>query len=377
MERMPIETALKRIHSEMLLSHASILRICWHISCQAILAVGIGTCLTYGSESTVSLSDAPFFKQIAARVAQAKQAEALAIRGKDGWLFFRPELRHLSVGKFWGDEASAVSRASKLKYADPLPAIVDFHGQLRSAGIQFLFVPVPAKAAIYPEKISDDDRPSRVDVVHQKFFRELRSHGVDVIDLTPVFRKERNDTAGPLFCRGDTHWSSRGSYLASQLIYEHIQKQPWLKDVTPRKRYTSQTRDVKITGDLARMVDSANPASETLPLICVTTQASSGSQFVETWRESPVLLMGDSHTLVFHDPTLHASGAGLADHLALELGFPVDLIGVRGSGASATRVTLLRRRDNLAGKKLVIWCLSVREFTESYSGWRKVPVVRE
>jgi alginate O-acetyltransferase complex protein AlgJ len=51
---------------------------------------------------------------------------------------------------------------------------------------------------------------------------------------------------------------------------------------------------------------------------------------------------------------------------------------VRGSGATPARTTLMRRvRSNpnyLKGKKLVIWCFSAREFTES-SGWQKVPVV--
>jgi len=27
-------------------------------------------------------------------------------------------------------------------------------------------------------------------------------------------------------------------------------------------------------------------------------------------------------------------------------------------------------------KKLVIWCLSAREFTENVDGWRSVPIVR-
>ena len=94
------------------------------------------------------------------------------------------------------------------------------------------------------------------------------------------------------------------------------------------------------------------------------------------WRESPILLLGDSHTLVFHaGEDMHGAGAGLADQLALELGFPVDVIGVRGSGATPARINLMRRQDNLAGKKLVIWCFSAREFTEASGGWRLVPVI--
>ena len=58
------------------------------------------------------------------------------------------------------------------------------------------------------------------------------------------------------------------------------------------------------------------------------------------------------------------------------LGVPIDLVGVRGSGATPARMSLLRRRDNMAGKKLVIWCFTAREFTEAPGGWRKLPVIR-
>jgi alginate O-acetyltransferase complex protein AlgJ len=100
---------------------------------------------------------------------------------------------------------------------------------------------------------------------------------------------------------------------------------------------------------------------------------------VQLDRNSPILLMGDSHTLVFHEGgDMHARGAGLPDQLAREFGTPIDLIGVRGSGATPARTTLMRRvRANpnyLKNKKLIIWCFSAREFTES-SGWQKVPIV--
>ena len=94
-------------------------------------------------------------------------------------------------------------------------------------------------------------------------------------------------------------------------------------------------------------------------------------------RESPLLLLGDSHTLVFHaGGDMHARGAGLPDQLALELGFPVDLVGVRGSGATPARINLARRKDGLAGKKLVVWTFGARELSEAAQGWAKVPVVR-
>ncbi len=119
---------------------------------------------------------------------------------------------------------------------------------------------------------------------------------------------------------------------------------------------------------------------ETLSLRFVGVKKNGVLQPLEPDRASPVLLLGDSHSLIFHaGGDMPARGAGLPDQLALELGFPVDLVAVRGSGATPARATLLRlaRADPeyLAGKKLVVWCFGAREFTES-TGWAKVPVVR-
>lgn len=318
---------------------------------------------------------ASFRKELAAKVALAEKKNHSAIIGSNGWMFFVPELRALSVGTFWGTNAVKVSRSSKPEYADPLPAIVDFNDQLRNAGIELLVVPVPAKAAVYPERIvaSQRGRPELLDESDREFYQLLKDRGVAVLDLLPVFLERRDDEGGPLYCKTDTHWSGHGVAVAAEQIAKRVDDRPWLRKAS-RESYESQTQNVEITGDLARMLDEKSPVKEKLPLTFVGTGG--GLTPIETDRDSPVLLMGDSHTLVFHDPTLHARGAGLPDHLALRLGFPVDLIGVRGSGATTTRIELLRRRDNLKGKKLVIWCFSFREFTESFTGWRKVPVIR-
>lgn len=353
----------------------------WIVSGFATLA------LTFGLLSSVASSaDAPkpanaVLADLSAQVQRAENAEKSAIEGSDGWLFFVPELRSLTVGPFWGKRTAEVSRSSKPEHADPLAAIVDFQDQLKKAGVELLIVPVPAKAVVYPEKASTlvkvpaADGPTRIDRNYQEFYQMLRERGLSVLDLTPQFLAQRHETGSPLYCKTDTHWSGRAIDLAARAIAEHVRDRAWLKDI-PKIPHESENRDVEITGDLARMLDETSPKGETLPLTFVGGRSGGALVAVEPDRQSPVLLMGDSHTLVFHDPDLFARGAGLPDHLALRLGFPVDLIGIRGSGATTTRIELLRRRDNLKGKKLVVWCFSCREFTESVSGWRKVPVIR-
>jgi alginate O-acetyltransferase complex protein AlgJ len=322
-----------------------------------------------------------FLGHISKRAEAAEKASQSALPGDNGMLFFVPELRALSVGRFWGEDASRVSRASKPENADPLPAILDFHDQLHQAGIELLLVPVPAKAAVYPRAISPafptagGGAPARVDVHQQEFYRLLEQKGVPVLDLLPRFVEHRDDREGEVFCRTDTHWSGRGVVLAAEAIAVRVKDRAWLKQL-PKVELATETRTMEIAGDLARIIDEDHPAIERLTVTRVGTKSGNDLAPLPSARDSPVLLMGDSHTLIFHDPSLFASGAGLPDHLARQLGFAVDLIGVRGSGATSTRIELLRRKDNLNGKKLVIWCFSFREFTESTTGWRKVPVIR-
>ena len=76
---------------------------------------------------------AAFRADCAARFESADKAGSMSVPGKNGWLFLAKELRHISVGKFWGENAVRVTRADKPEWADPLPAILDFKAQLDKA----------------------------------------------------------------------------------------------------------------------------------------------------------------------------------------------------------------------------------------------------
>lgn len=313
---------------------------------------------------------APFFAELAASAPQHQVVE-----GKDGWLYFAPELRHLGVGRFWGDAAAAVSRAEQPASADPLAAIVDFHQQLASAGIQLFFVPVPPKAVIYTEPLparapGTASVLERADAADAAFLKALEAAGVTVIDLVPPFLLAR-DRGAPLYCRQDTHWSPRAIAVAADRIAQLIGGPDW-RAALPVGTYETKAEDLEIDGDLRQRLPDPKPAKEVLQAIYVEDEAGRAPQ---PDRDSPLLLLGDSHALVFHaGGDMHAEGAGLPEHLTRALGFPVDLVAVRGSGATPARVDLLRRGDGLAGKRAVVWVISVREYTEG-QGWAKVPVI--
>ncbi len=297
------------------------------------------------------------------------------VRGQDGWLFLASELRHLSVGQFWGEYAAEVSRATRPAWADPLPAILDVKRQLDERGVRLLLVPVPPKAVVYAAALPGAPDTTSAGSTLKQFYALLRKNGVEVLDLEPDFQKARASEGDPLFCRQDSHWSGRGCVLASERIASVLR--PMLT-ASNRSAATGKWDNVEIAGDLWKALEEPRPPRETVRLRRVGSIASKGDEPIAPQTDSPVLLLGDSHNLIFHDGgDMLARGAGLPDQLALELGMPVDLVAVRGSGATPARINLLRRAQKdpkyWAGKRVVVWCFTAREFTES-DGWRTVPV---
>lgn len=317
--------------------------------------------------------------------ALAAEGTGMTVAGRDGWLFLRNELRHIGAGAFWGADAEKASQATKPEWRDPLPAIVDYRKRLAEAGIELLVLPVPAKAFVYPDRIEGSGIAAggavpRLDATHQEFLRLLKEQGVKVLDLWPDLAAHRDDAGGGAYCRTDTHWSGAACVRAAAALASEIRARDWFTGV-PKTEFAAEEKPVTVEGDLLRGLEGASkPPPETLTLRFVGRRTAAGLEPVEPDAASPVLLLADSHGLVFHaGDDMLARGAGLADQMALELGFAPDLVAVRGSGATPARVSLYRKAKAdpayLKSKKLVVWCFAAREFTET-TGWStQVPVV--
>lgn len=171
--------------------------------------------------------------------------------------------------------------------------------------------------------------------------------------LAPTFLRHRNDNGEYLFCKQDTHWSGRACALTAKIVADEIRNRPYLKDVLKRQ-FETEKQNVQITGDLWTALGNGDLPKETLPLTFAKERTANGLVSVLPWRESPVLLVGDSHNLIFHaGEDMQAQGAGLADHLAAELGFPVDVVGVRSSGATPSRLNLFG--GSIAWQTIYCW----------------------
>ena len=321
---------------------------------------------------------APFRAELARLAHEAEAEQRIAVSGLDDWLFFGPELRQVSLDDFQAPSPGAppATRAG----ASPVPAILEVHRRLAARDVELLLVPVPPKSVIFPEKVSGAlEIPipvPRLDPALQTLYDQLRAGGVEVLDLTQHFMRERFHSEGPLYCRTDTHWSGSGCTTAAAAIAADVRARPWYAELDTES-FGASWYSTTINGDLSG--PRGVPADrEELRLRGVVRSTDGGRTPVPPDPESAILLLGDSHALVFHaGGDLHAAGAGLPDQLAFELGVPVDVAAVPGSGPTAALedLTARTRADPAywSRKRLVIWCFAARAFSE-HDDWRPFPL---
>jgi alginate O-acetyltransferase complex protein AlgJ len=200
------------------------------------------------------------------------------------------------------------------------------------------------------------------------FFEKLRAAGVTVVDLEPVFQKAR--VQDKVYCEQDSHWSP----LACRLAADEICKLPIAQKLFAVRNLVPRAGDeIAVSGDLADALPGAVSGKEQITVFKAAAQPQPAGD------ESSVLLIGDSHTVVFSEPAgtirHHSIGAGLRDHLQASLGTSLAVATNASSGADAARALVARKAQSnpsfWEGKKLLIWCFAAREFTQGR--WREIP----
>ena len=313
--------------------------------------------------------------------------------GNDGWLFYRRDIDSLTGPGFLEPAVLARRAAARSELAgppqpDPVKAIVDFRDRLATRGISLVVMPVPVKPAIHPERFSaryaaaGHAAPatpfSPLENPSAAAFRErLAAAGVTVCDPAATLAAARAAEPGrPVYLATDTHWTPPAMRRCAEALAARVRTAADLPAASLRQAVALVA--VENRGDVAAMLDLP-PGREVFPRETVgLEQVISADGF--SWRPDPaaeVLLLGDSFTNIY---SLAAMGwgesAGLAEHLSLALGLPVDVIARNDAGSYATREMLAkelaRGRDRLAGKKVVVWQFAARELASG--DWKILPL---
>ncbi len=288
------------------------------------------------------------------------KAHGNSVNGGNRYYYSAGDFRHVKAGTLAGGGAAAKSAAKRNQ--NPVRAVTAFNNELKKLGVELIVMPVPVKMSVYPPAKTDAAEIRRI---HADFYAELAQKGVKVIDLAPLFTE--NCDKG-VYCKTDSHWSPAGLRLAAETAAAEVAKSKWYSAYS-KSSYVSVPRKCTFQGDLVRGLPEIK---ETVTVNCVEKTAS---------ENAPVLVIGDSHTLVFSSGgDMLAENGGFAENLAEKLSLPVEVIGVRGSGATPVRINLFRKASRnpewLKNKKVVIWVFAAREFTQSTGGWAVIPVLK-
>jgi len=327
---------------------------------------------TLAISSVPTFSIAKDFTETVKAAAAAAGPGTLAVKGADpNWFFLRRELEHLAVG----DLAAATLPVAGQQGNEPVSVIATYAQELKALGVELLLVPVPPKAAIYPEKLDAEIDASTVPSM-TPFLDKLKAANVEVLDLETYFKKLRAEQPEQqLYCATDSHWSPLACQLVADLVaqkYQTLAQPAGSLKVLPAQQ-------LEFLGDLISEADKAAMAKEVLPMQRAGKEDSSNPAEVTTVEsdpESPVLAIGDSHLQVFRKGgNMLATQGGFIDHLQVKLGQAVEEISMQAGGADGPRRNVARATaanpEFWAKKKVVIWVFTAREFTQGR--WMVLP----
>lgn len=319
-----------------------------------------------GSWAAWSSEVAPLHAALKARLGEMP-AGSKALAGSDGFLFFNRSINYLLGGDL----------GKQKKDRNPVPAIAAFRKLLARHGVDLLFVPVPTKAEVYPDKAASHPGKDAglgkfagkvANPFERKFLLELGEAGVETVDLLPALLATRADAKAPAYQAQDTHWNSRGLELAAKLVAERIRRYPWYGGLTAHRRvYHQQDASFSRHGDLhSRLPEDERAGYQPETLVGQQVLDAAGNLY-EDDADSPVVLLGDSFTGVYE--LMDCEHAGVSAHLAKELGYPLDLVMSYGGGPNVRQKLMRRGEAALGTKKLVIWMMTARDLFDFEDGW--------
>ncbi len=297
--------------------------------------------------------------------------------GRDGWLFYRPDVDALVMRTASSDQVAR--------------GIADFAAQLAARGIRLVLVPVPGKASIHPEKLAPEGTTFRVPPVPPVLsglapkiaaaWREMKifdsSLAPQVFDTTTLLWRRKTEGNGDQFLHTDSHWAPGAMRAAAEAVSHVLSGVP----LGAREELTPHPRQVSAIGDTALMLNipASSPLSA-LQTVAIETVAGAGGEQWRADRACPVLVLGDSYTNIFSSEDLGwGSASGFAEQLSRSLGCRVDKLARNDAGAKSAREMLAaetaRNPGWLDGKKVVVWVMAAREFVRGDWSDVKLPGV--
>jgi len=272
------------------------------------------------------------------------------LEGADGFLFTRQACTYLLQGDLRHKDPGTPDSGPSPAFA----SIVDVNRQLKARGIHLIVVPAPIAMEVHTDAflpswdLAEDPFPPRAD-----FIAALNDAGVDAVDLLPHFNAWRKaNPAGALYLREDGHWNSTAMGLAAEVLSERVRAAAGLDfDTTAYGEETFQ-HHVGLTPIAARLPEARQVAYRDTEWPVTRILQADGTPYGDDVA-SPILVAGDSYTLLFKDLSGH-----LGARLAAVLGRPVAALPGNAAGPVLPRVLARKGGDYIDAREVIVWVFS-------------------
>lgn len=291
-------------------------------------------------------------------------AGAKALVGRDGWLFYKPDVDFLvqpriDQDRFYLGTFDTTMDGRRQNLRNPMVAIRDVHRQLSERGIRLVVVPVPGKPTIYPEMLSGSAKPLESSPTLD-LLDSLRASGIEAVDLVRPLRSAKASATTPLFLKRDTHWSPAGVAIAADAIAGHLSTIPDVSSRRDTSRFRARDTLVERWGDLCEMSNLPRRREiwPTEPVEISQVTDSAGNLYADS-DSAAVLWLGDSYSRIYQTDAPRA--AGIIAQVALRLGQPLSSVVNDGGASTVVRQKLSRKPGLLRHAKVVVWAFVERD----------------
>lgn len=188
------------------------------------------------------------------------------ILGQDGWLFLRTD--HV-LEDFMG-----LRRKTQEGLAVIANTLENRQDWLAGQGIRYLFVPIPNKIQVYPEKLPTRFQMAGGEQVYSQITGYLSRYAQDVplVHLLPVFLREKENHQ--IYYKSDTHWNEQGAFIAYEQIIAHLSQ--WFPELKPIPQ-SAMLRGTRIhQGDLAEILHLEKLRLEEAPSLHIDDMCGKG-----------------------------------------------------------------------------------------------------
>ena len=304
--------------------------------------------------------------------------------GRDGWLFYRPDVEYVTGRGFLEERefdrrVLSASEWTTPPQPDPVLAIVHFKRALEARRIALIVMPTPVKPVIHPEGLAVGSQGAVRNASFARFTAALAQAGVAAFD--PADELSRG--AGDKYLRTDTHWRPEAMEAVAERLARFIEARwpaaPGLAPVVGALRpadleYRVQQVEVQQTGDIVPMLDL--PEGQRLyppESVWLRRVVNADGTVWRSSREADVLVLGDSFSNMYSLESMGwGTSAGFVEQLSHALRLPIDRILQNDDGAFATRAILAADMGRLKNTRVVVYQFAEREL--AFGDWQIVPL---